>query len=712
MNKEKINVFDYNRSFYINAIEVSIIALVILVPIAFYPQCITVFGPAKEFAFEALVIIGLMFWVLKIIDKEEIKFTPTPLNLPVLSFIAICTLSLIWSNSFFVSLKELPLFLAGPLLYFIIANNIRGEKQINHIIGTIVFIGVAFGVYGIFQYNGIDFSFWTHNSGRQKVFGLFGNAGYFAGYIILPLSLTISLFFASKNRNKKILFLIGILAMGTATILTFTRGAYPALGVSLIFMFLLFLLSRGKSFIKENKKIFIIILTAIIIIAFLFIIPNPLSKPGTAISQIKGSVSITRLINVFSSGRRIAIWKFTGMMIKDHPILGSGIGTFKYNDLKYQAKFFEQGDNRSIYPYGLAEQAHNEYLQLWAELGTIGLAIFLWLIIAYFNYGIRYLKREKDEQKQGIMIGLMGAVVAFLMDSIFWFPLHLSANLSLLWLFIGLTMVMGIKKNGKLETEETIITGKINHKQKGKSEGEEERTVNKTKRSNIYKFKPALYIIVIFLAAFLCITVARPFVACTYWYHGDREVNNQNNSKAIKMYESGLKWDPYLGVLHYNLGSFFMSPNLYDTALTNFEKSAKYFDYRDLPKNLAAIYLAKGELGKAIDEFERAISYQRRERTMPPLYSGLGNAYFKLERYEEAEAAFKNALKIDANLVNAHYGLAGVYLRQNKIEEGLVELKKVIELAPDSQEAKYARDAIQKIEQAKLEAQPTESNSP
>jgi len=127
---------------------------------------------------------------------------------------------------------------------------------------------VAFGVYGIFQYNGIDFSFWKGNIARSQVFGLFGNPGYFAGYLILPLSLTISLFFASKNRNKKILFLIGILAMGTAIILTFTRGAYPALGVSLIFMFLLFLLSRGKSFIKENKKIFIIILTAIIIIAF------------------------------------------------------------------------------------------------------------------------------------------------------------------------------------------------------------------------------------------------------------------------------------------------------------------------------------------------------------------------------------------------------------------------------------------------------------
>ncbi|MHC2995215.1 MAG: O-antigen ligase family protein [Candidatus Atribacteria bacterium] len=706
MSRKKINLSNHSSLFYTKAIEATIIALIILVPIVVHPRCITVFGPAKEFTFKALVIIGLMFWVLKIIDREEIRFTSTPLNLPILSFIAICVFSLIWSNSFFVSLKELPLFLAGPLLYFIIANNIRGEKQINRIIGTVVLIGAALGIYGIFQYNGIDFSFWKGNIARLRVFGLFGNPGYFAGYLILPLSLTISLFFASKNRNRKILFLIGILAMGTAIILTFTRGAYPSLGISLIFMFLLFLLSRGKSFIKENKKIFIIILTAIIIVAFLFIIPTSLSKPGTAISQIKGRVSITQLINVFSSGRRIAIWKFTWMMIKDHPILGSGIGTFKYNDLRYQAKFFEQGDNRSIYPYGVAEKVHNEYLQLWSELGTIGLAIFLWLIIAYFNYGIRYLKREKDEQKQGIMIGLMGAVVAFLMDSIFWFPLHLSANVSLLWLFIGLTMVMGIKKNGKLEAEEKIITRRINHKQKGKSKGKKAKSVNKSKRSNIYKFKPILYIIVIFLAAFLCITVARPFVACTYWYYGDREVNNQNYGKAIKMYESGLKWNPYLGVLYYNLGAFFMRPDLYDTALINFEKSAKYFDYPDLPQNLATIYLAKGELDKAIDEFKRAISYQKNVQTMPPLCVELGNAYLKLERYEPAEIAFEDALKIDVNYAVAHYGLASTYLRQNRIDEGLVELKKVIELAPNSQEAKYARDAIQKIEQEKLKAQP------
>ena len=686
MSRKKINLSNHLSSFYTKAIEATIIGLIILVPIVLHPRCIKVFDPAKEFTFEVLVIVALMFWVLKIIDREEIRFTSTPLNLPILSFIAICVFSLIWSNSFFVSLRELPLFLAGPLLYFIIVNNVREEKQINRIIGAVIIVGAALGIYGIFQYNDIDFSFWAYiEEGRHRIFGLSGNPGYFAGYLIFPLSLAISLFLAAKNRNRKILLLIGVLLMGTTLIVTLSRSSYAAFGLSLIFMFLLFLLARGKRFIIDNKKIFIFLLIVIILAVSLFIIPNPLNKLGITISQIKGSISITRLIDVFSSGRRVAIRKFTGMMIKDHPILGSGIGTFKYNDLRYQAKFFEQGDNRSIYPYGVADKAHNEYLQLWAELGIIGLAIFLWLIIAYFNYGVRYLKREKDEQKQGIMIGMMGAVVAFLVDSYLWFPLHLSANLSLLWLFIGLTMVMGLEKNAG--------------------------SASKSKRSNIYRFKPILYMIVIFLAAFLCITVARPFVARTYWYYGNREVYNQNYDKAIKIYESGLKWDPYLGVLYYNLGTFFMSPTLYDTALTNFEKSSKYFDYRDLPQNLATIYLAKGDLDKAIDEFKRAISYQSKEGTMPPLYAELGNAYLKLERYEPAEIAFKNALKINANYAVAHYGLASTYLKQNKIDEGLVELKKVIELAPDSQEAKYARDAIQKIEQAKLEAQPTENNN-
>ncbi|GAI89207.1 unnamed protein product, partial [marine sediment metagenome] len=276
------------------------------------------------------------------------------------------------------------------------------------------------------------------------------------------------------------------------------------------------------------KKFFIIILVAIIIITLLFVIPNPLNKSGTIIYTIKSRVSVSQLSQTFSNSSRITNWKFTTLMIKDNPFLGSGIGTYKYNSLRYQARFLEQGQNRSIYPYTFATKTHNEYLQLWAELGIIGLGIFIWLIISYFNYGLRFIKRVKNRYRQGIIIGLMGAVVAVLIDGIFGFPLHLSATLVLFWLALALTIV--------------TIKSEI---------GAEEVDTSKKDSNQISLFKPLLYIIIILSTIFLCVTVSRPFIARTYWYYGNKEVEkNKDVNKAIKMYEEALKWDPYLGEVY------------------------------------------------------------------------------------------------------------------------------------------------------------------
>jgi len=675
------------KSIWSNAIEVTLIALLILTPLVFYPYLVRIFNPPKELVFETLVVISLALWGFKIIQQEKIKFNSSPLNLPILSFMIVCVLSLFWSNSPMVSLLELPLFLAGPILYFIIANNIKSKHQINHLLTSLLVFSSLLGIYGIFQYQGIDFAFWKANIGRQQVFGLFGNVNYFAEYLIVPLPLAISLFFATRNRAHKIFLLVGILAMGGSIILTFTRGSYLAIGISSLFMFLLYLTSQGKGFIKEHKKIFIFILALIILVTFLFALPNPLNKPGTVISKIKSRISISQFTKGSSLKRRAAIWGFTVLMIKDHPLLGSGLGTFKYNSLSYQAKFFEQGENRRLYPYGIADKVHNEYLQLWAELGILGLGIFLWVIITYFNYGIKLLKRIKDEYKQGIVIGLMGGVVTVLIDSIFGFPLHLPATLVLFWLVLGLTMSMNEKENDSPK-------------------------IDPAKKANeIFRFKPILYISIILLTIILMVSIARPFIAQTYWYKGFKEIEKENWNKAIKIYEEALRWNPLLGPIYYDIGKILKNKGLYAVSGEYLEKAAKYIDHPDLPLDLAIIYLKSGMLDEAVIKLKQAISYQPNERLMFPLYSELGNVYLQLGRYKPAEIAFKNVLKINTKYVNAHYGLAGAYLRQNKIEEALVELQKVIELAPDSQEAQYARDTIQKINQKKLKAQPDKTDN-
>lgn len=689
MEQKETTLPKYNKSFFTNAIEASVIALVVLVPIVFYPYCRTVFIPAKELIAEILVILGLMFWGFKTLSQEKAKLTSSTLNFPILSFISICILSLIWSDSFFVSLKELPLFLTGPLLYFVLINNISEEQQINRILNTILIVGGLFGIYGILQYNGIDFAFWAGNIGRQSVFGLFGNVNFFAEYLIVPLPLAVSLFFAARNRIHKIFLLIGILAIGGSLILTFTRGSYLAIGISSLFMFLLYLASRGKSFIKEHKKIFIFILALIILVTFLFALPNPLNKPGTAISKIKSRISISQFTESSSLKRRIAIWKFTVLMIKDHPLLGSGIGTYKYNTLKYQAEFFKQGENRSLYPHGFADKAHNEYLQLWAEIGIVGLGIFIWLIISYFSCGIKILRKIKDEYKQGIIIGLMGSVVAVLIDGLFGFPLHLPATVILFWLVLALT----------------IATIKIG------ADAEENNIVRK-KSNPISRFKPLLYIAITLLTIFLCVAITRPFIAKVYWYYANIEIENENWNEAIKTNEKALKWDPYFGEIYYNIGKILEIKELYGIALEYFEKTAKYTDNSNLPQDFALIYLKSNQLDKAAIKLKQAISYQSSEKSMYPLYSELGNVYLQLEKYKPAEAAFLNALKINPEFVNAHYGMAGAYFNQNRTEKALVILQKIIELAPNSKEAQYARDMMQQFTQEKPKAPPTETDNP
>jgi len=714
MEQKKINSSNYYESFWTKAIELTIIASVIIVPIVFHPHCVTFFLPAKEFAAAFLIIIGLMLWGLKMVNKEEFRFAPTHLNLPLLSFIAICGLSLIWSNNFFISLKELPLFIAGPCLYFVVTNNIYKERQVNHILNVLIFIGTLFGIYGIFQYNDMEiFTFWQGNVGRQRVFGLFGNVNYFAEYLIVPLSIAVPLFLVTKNRIRKILLLIGILTMGLTLIFTFTRGSYLGFGVAVIFMFFLFLLSRGKSFIKENKNIFIIVLIVIIIFTCLLTIPTPLNKPGTTISKLKERVSITKLGTEFSFGRRIAIWKFTGMMIKDRPLLGSGIGTFKYNTLRYQANFFEQGDNRSLYPHGFADKAHNEYLQLWAELGIVGLAIFLWFMIAYFYRGIKYLKKEKNEYLQGIVIGLMASVMAVLVDALFGFPFHLPATIVLFWLAIGLTMVITKANSIKVRGENNFKQEGYNKKEEKNREKQSDNKIdnNRIGQSNIYRFKPILYIVIILLAIFLSFTVFRPFRARIFWHYGIQEIESNNLNKAIKVYEQALRWDPYLGQAYYDIGKILEEKEFYNLSLKYFAKASKYIDHPKLPDNFAYLFLKLEQLDNAVLALKSAISYQSDKKSMVPWYSELGNTYLQLARYNLAEEAFKNALKINPNFFNAHYGLGGTYLRQNRIDEALSELQEVIEIAPDSQQAKYARDIIQQITQEKLKV-PSDTSTP
>ena len=80
---------------------------------------------------------------------------------------------------------------------------------------------------------------------------------------------------------------------------------------------------------------------------------------------------------IFRNARdRIKIWHYTARQIPKAPILGAGIRSTRIISKQLQKDvMLEPGDTTN--PMRLGRHSHNHYLQIWYELGAVGVALFL-----------------------------------------------------------------------------------------------------------------------------------------------------------------------------------------------------------------------------------------------------------------------------------------------------------------------------------------------
>jgi O-antigen ligase len=110
-----------------------------------------------------------------------------------------------------------------------------------------------------------------------------------------------------------------------------------------------------------------------------------------------------------------------------HPLFGIGVGEF-YN----RSPEFMSREMLAIYP---RENAHNNYLQILAELGIVGLAAFLWLLYASLAPRRSDLKAFWTEGKwNGLHVGLL----VFLVTCLSGHPLLVPEVAYIFWIALGL----------------------------------------------------------------------------------------------------------------------------------------------------------------------------------------------------------------------------------------------------------------------------------
>jgi len=454
MPDRKIKICDH-------IIEGGIILLIIFSPLAF--------GSVEPWAYsiiEIMVIFLTLIWLLKIWIKNSAKnrdaklstfsldYIRTPLNLPILIFLGFILLQLIplpepvlkvvspntheiyvksqkpinqirneqlspeksigsrsLSLNPYATKNALYKIVAYFLLFFLIVNNVNSFKNIKRILTSIVIFAFSLSLFSIIQqltWNGKIYWFRELRYGGGP-FGPYVNHNHYAGYMEMVIPLAIGLIFINKDINKRLMLGFMTVVMAATVFMSLSRSGMVSLICSLVFLSLM--LSSAKNPKHSFPIVSLIVIGLLLFLAYIGILSDSLNRILTLTEPDK-----------LLQEMRPKVWKDSLNIVKDFPILGSGLGTYENIFPKY--KSFSQ---QVIYLY-----THNDYLQALTESGALGFSIILWGIITFSITIFRYVKKDS------MTLCLSASVLAIGIHSFFDFNLHIPANAVILSIIIGL----------------------------------------------------------------------------------------------------------------------------------------------------------------------------------------------------------------------------------------------------------------------------------
>jgi len=650
-----------NDNIYKKSILLNLKLLILFIPIILY-KYVDYFRANQQAWLKFFVLFGIVLCILKYLNIKEFTWKKSELNFPIFLFILLMSLSFPKNHSFSINLPDYLIFLAYFILYFLVINNIENENIFYSFIRLFFITSSLVALYTILHYYG----FIPYLKEFGPVISTIGQKNWTSNYLALIFPIMFSYFLLEKLKRKKIFYSISLSIIYATLMICQSRGIWISISLTSIFAIYIILKFKLVKIFKENKKWLILLALTFLIITIIYSTDNPINKSPLTVTQ--------RALSTFdekdpSINTRLLIWKTTFEMIKEKPLLGSGIGTFKINYLDYQSKYLQ--DNPSYIKYWAhAGEAHNEYIQIGAEMGLIGLGIFILIIFIFYKLILNYLKLEKDNKKKLIVWGIIGGVTCFLFHSLFTFPLHVPALGSAFFIILGLTVVY-IKD--------------FNLPERKKKERKKDYLINGEKiKSNNYRLTILCTILILLITLLLIDTIViRPYLSEVYAYKGKDNFVKNNYQKALSNFEYAAQLDPYNGRILLNLGATYYSLGIYDEAEKALKSSKKYYNDRNIYRNLALCYMQLERFQEAEEELKYAIYLDPK---FTKAYFDLGLLYFEKENYEKAIEQWGKILEIDPNFTENYVVLANlgiVYNKKQMPDKALEYFLEALQLAPE-----------------------------
>ena len=396
------------------ALTPELILLIIFLCIGYIPRLGAVdnIGPQWLALSIANLICGLFFF-----SNAKYKTLYIPFSNSVLLFLGF----ILWSGfSLFyaVNFNEALIKLSRwGNLFFLLVNLTLLVKHIGNwkvIISFLITIGLSWEVYksmsGYFDVTSItnyDFS----KAGFLK--GVTGNKNVTAASIAFKIPFVLFLLQTSKKAIVKIL-LFSLLGLSLFNlVLLSSRAVYISVIVYALLYALLYLYynytQNANQFIKKslaNISVFIAPLITVILLSFITLGSSNSVNILNRIQTINSEDTSTQI--------RLRFYEHAIEQIIHNPLVGTGLGNWKLKSIAYDA----QNMNGYVVPY----HAHNDFLEIGAELGVIGMLIYLAFLLVPSVKLLRKQLNTKDVINFHFGIALLGALIVYGVDANLNFP--------------------------------------------------------------------------------------------------------------------------------------------------------------------------------------------------------------------------------------------------------------------------------------------------
>ena len=618
-----------------SGIEVAVVVLVVLIPLFFW-YSLNDNLLAKGALTLILTSIIALLWVFQAFARRELRLLRMPLYLPFLLFVGVSILSLLFAQNQIRGLEEILSHVLMFALFAAVAHQVQSPRQAARVIWFVTGTTVTITTIGILQYNGID------PIGLPKVYGrlplsTLGNTNLVAHYLDLVIPLLAALLILGDRRRwwQTTTLIITLALAGTHLVLTVSRGGWVSVASALL---LLLLMVAHRWRWRRLLVIGVVILALVSPVGEFALRGIQVDDDRTLyeVAEQHSERALTRALSTFdatnySRAMRTMIWLDTAAMIEAHPILGVGPGNFEflltdYRSVPAQRAWAKLMGKINAVPYF----AHNEYLEIWAETGLVGVVAIAWFLGALLWFGFKQYRRSEEERetdsrtgspwsRRALTAGCLSGLAAAVVHALFSFNFQDATSATHIWLFAGL--IVGLNSGGLRHLHVPLRSD--------------------ARRAAI-------------LAAGIAVAGCGAYIGlCTligdaYYFQALRHSKFHHYENALGLLRQAVDWRDQAFKHHHELGRIALSLGNHEEAENALRRSLELH-----PSNPGAMRL-------------------------------LGRALIEQARSDEAVPVFKRAVGIDPLKIDNHTLLADALSRSGRHEDAIEVRRQALALRPDN----------------------------